>query len=109
VTERDEDETLGEALKAARLRKHLSQDELAKRIGVKGARWTVKRWEDGEHVPKEANRAALARELSLPNDFFAGVPAQPGEERLSRRVAALEETVGRLERHIFGEGAARAR
>lgn len=65
------------------------------------------RWEADENVPEGANRVALIRELSLPADFFAD--AQSGEERLSRRVEALEEAVARIERQLFGKGAVRAR
>ncbi len=55
---------LGAAIKQARLAKKLSQDELAERVGAKGGRFTVIRWEQGLHRPTEF-ADALVRELGI--------------------------------------------
>jgi len=106
VTHRDGDLTLGEELKAARLRKKLTQDELARKVGVRGGRRTIIRWEKDEHLPELEHRRALVRVLSLPAGFFHDAESRPAEARLSRRVDALEKAVGRIERRLFDEAGA---
>jgi transcriptional regulator with XRE-family HTH domain len=50
-------------IRNARLKRELSQEELARRIGVtKGA---VSQWESGESAPSRKNQKALARELGI--------------------------------------------
>lgn len=50
-------------IKTARTNRKLSQEELARRIGVtKGA---VSQWESGESAPSRKNQKALARELGI--------------------------------------------
>ena len=60
---------LGDAIRNARIARSLSQDELAKRVGAKGGRFTVIRWEQGLHKPTR-HAAALVRELGLDPSLF---------------------------------------
>lgn len=109
MTHRDEDLTLGEELQAARLRKKLTQDELAKKVGISGGRWTVRRWEKDVHLPEPEHRRALVRILSLPAGFFDAAESRPAEARLSHRVDALEKAVARIERRLFDAAGAQDR
>lgn len=55
--------TLGQMIRDARIKKKISQQELANRIGVtKGA---VSQWETGHGAPKRSNAAPLAKELGI--------------------------------------------
>jgi transcriptional regulator with XRE-family HTH domain len=51
----------GETLKHARLRRELTQDELAARVGV--SRASIARWEAGSHEPSDINRVRLDKIL----------------------------------------------
>lgn len=60
----------GEAIRARRLALALTQDVLAKRVGVEQP--TVSDWETGSSAPTLANQIAIARVLACdPRDLFA--------------------------------------
>lgn len=67
-------------IKSARINRGLSQEELARRIGVtKGA---VSQWESGESTPSRKNQKALANEL--------GIKASELEAMLSSGLSLLD-------------------
>ena len=55
--------TAGEQIKQRREELHLSQEELAERIGV--SRQAVSKWESGRSAPRGANREELCKLLSI--------------------------------------------
>lgn len=61
---------IGDKIRDARIKKKLSQDELARRVGAKGGRFTVIRWEQGLHRPTEY-ADSLVRELGLDPALFS--------------------------------------
>jgi len=66
--------TLGQKIKRARLRKGLSQAQLADELGV--SIYTVRTWEQGLHVPVVSMWRALWAQLGLTADDF-GVDTDP--------------------------------
>jgi transcriptional regulator with XRE-family HTH domain len=58
---------LGSAIKSARLRKGLTQEQAAQQVGTSRFHWI--RWEQGLHKPEE-HRARLIEVLGLPEDVF---------------------------------------
>lgn len=82
---------LGPRLKAARERAHLTQDELAQLLGVKGGR-TVRNWEKGKTDPR-SHRTNV-------EDFIAEVNAgRVKAEPLSRYHQWIEDN-GELSRDV---------
>ena len=61
---------LGERLRTFRQRKRLTQEELAKIIGV--TRQTIAKWENNERVPDALMAKKLAKELRITADELLG-------------------------------------
>jgi transcriptional regulator with XRE-family HTH domain len=61
--------SLGTAIKTARVKRRWTQDQLAFRVGAKGGRFTVIRWETGLHKPTEFAPQLIA-ELGLDESLF---------------------------------------
>lgn len=97
-------QTLGEQIRAARLAKKLTQDQLAAKIGADGGRRTIIRWETDVHFPDAENRAKLIETLSLPAEIFA--EEERARQSVERRVAALEQAVAQIEHRLFGGASA---
>lgn len=89
---------IGFAIRKARLAKGLSQDELARRIGAKGGRHTVIRWEQGLHLPTKYVEG-LVRELGLAPELFEDEDEDEGSTALSRE---LTSTIDRYVEHRVG-------
>lgn len=61
--------TVGEKIKAARLKKGLSQRQMAEQIGVSQPAYLE--WEHGDSVPNWARMKAIARVLEISLDELA--------------------------------------
>lgn len=89
---------------------YLSKDDFADLLGA--GRSTVINWTTGKAFPEERYRIELAR-LSggqyAPEDFENPQSPGLGKGSLERRLKAVEATVVRLERHLFGSDAAQGR
>ncbi len=59
---------IGKRIKIARKYKGLSQDELAKRIGV--AQQNIARWEKGERIPGAKNLIKISKALDVSIDWI---------------------------------------
>lgn len=57
-----------EKITKARVRKHLSQRELAELVGVTHV--TIYRWENGDRIPKSNHLADLANALGKSIEYF---------------------------------------
>jgi len=80
-------ETLGERLKKARKTAGLSQNQIAKQLGV--ARTTVTMWENDANTPDSLTLAKLARTYNVSVDYLLGLVDNPqghlkGEVELPR-------------------------
>ena len=70
---------LGDAIRAAREAKHLSQVALAQYFGI--SKSAVNQWESGKNIPDQRKIAALAEKLELDPALLvrlAGIPAAGG-------------------------------
>ena len=68
--------TFGEKLRKARKARKLSQQDLARRIGVKSN--SISNWETGLHIPKNAMIMAIARNLGVTTEYLAGFSVAEG-------------------------------
>ena len=70
----------GEALRRLRVGRHLSAEDLARRVGA--SRQAVTNWEEGRHEPRFDHVKALAKEFGLSVEYFlkAGADAGRGAE-----------------------------
>jgi hypothetical protein len=125
VSKRDEPETVGDRIEAIRRttpppagRKsrlgYISKEDFADLVGCGRSRifaWTRTQW---PQYPEERFRerlADLSRGRYQPDDFASpdDSAVRRAEQRLEPRVAALEEQMERLERHILGSAGAQER
>lgn len=60
---------IAQKIKACRERAELSQEELAKKLGVRRAD-TISRWEKAKALPEMENIAAMASLFERPADYF---------------------------------------
>lgn len=82
-----DDQALAQAIRAARIARGLTQDELAMRLGV--SQGTISFWENGVETPTVEHVITLALELPEIVERFAG------------RERELLQRVLRLERELF--------
>jgi transcriptional regulator with XRE-family HTH domain len=61
-------DSLGQRIKAERMKRKWSQAKLAEMLGV--STLTVVRWENDAHIPREDARMFLVNELNIPVDMF---------------------------------------
>ncbi len=66
------DTVLSEKIKSLRKQHGISQKELARRIGVNTQ--TVSRWERGSRAPSAESLIQIAKQFSLPTNYFFSVP-----------------------------------
>lgn len=59
---------IAEKIMYARIEQNLTQQELAKKLGVSGA--AVTRWERGNNGPKRARLKQLSEALNVPLDYL---------------------------------------
>lgn len=65
-------QSLGEAIKAHRLERNMTQEFVAERLGV--SRQAVSKWEGGASEPSTSNLLALAKLFEIsPEELFRGV------------------------------------
>lgn len=97
--------TYGTSLRAARERKGLSQDDAARRVGVKVGAWGA--WERGQQVPAMERLAKVVEVLEVePSEVGYDPPrnmllvgsdwARQQFDQQAAMIAALEEKVDRL-------------
>lgn len=95
--------TFGDRLSAARESAGMTQDELAKRLGVRVA--TLRSWENDRSEPRANRLSIMAGILNVSMGWLincegAGVPA-PGDSEKAANTAAREEL--RALRHLIAE------
>lgn len=79
---------LGTAIKAARLAKDWSQEELAARLSVRKA--SVSRWESEDRIPNIATLKAIARELGLSFEELLGTQDASPRPPTSSDISSLD-------------------
>lgn len=79
--------TYGEEIRKGREKQHLTQEDLAERLGV--SRQAVSKWEADKSRPAAAKLAALSEALDIPEEIWAAIDAEnravPPEPVLSSR------------------------
>lgn len=86
-------------IKAARLRAHLTQKELALRLGVPRERITA--WEAGRFQPDIANFMALCRTLAVTPESLSGASLTDELADLPQPVAELAQILAGLPAPTF--------
>lgn len=64
-----------ERLREARLKNHLTQEELAEKLNID--KMQISRWERGHKVPRGETLAELASSLNVSVDYLLGVSDEP--------------------------------
>lgn len=64
-----------ERLKAARLKNHLTQGELAQKLNIDAMQ--ISRWEKGHKIPRSERLAEIAQVLNVSVDYLLGVSDEP--------------------------------
>lgn len=92
---------LGRRIKTTREARGLSQEDLARAVGVRAG--IVSRWENGKNVPRLKRLTQIAAALDHDVSYFTAQldsPALDGDgsglAAIERRLAALDEKVERL-------------
>ena len=91
------DVMLNESIKRARLRKGISQEEMAVRLGV--VRQTVSKWENGRSVPDAEMLILIAELLDVPVNRLLGVEEKSESlQSMADELARLNEELARKSR-----------
>jgi transcriptional regulator with XRE-family HTH domain len=93
-------EPVGERIREARAEKGWMQKHLAAEVEVEPI--TVSRWERGATTPDLDVLRLVADATGKPLSYFVSDPKE--EAALERRIAALEQTVRKLERKLEALG-----
>ncbi len=64
-----------ERLKAARLKNHLTQGELAEKLKIDAMQ--ISRWEKGHKIPRSERLAEIAQVLNVSVDYLLGISDEP--------------------------------
>jgi len=62
-------------MREARLKNHLTQEELAKKLNINSVQ--ISRWEKGHKVPRGQTLAEIAQVLGVSVDYLLGVSDEP--------------------------------
>lgn len=89
-------------LKTARERANLSQEAVAKELGLSGrSKSTMSAWENGTREPKLSYLNAMSRLYQVPVSIFVD-PDKMASELLEERLSLLARAAIRLARHDLG-------
>lgn len=64
-----------ERLREARLKNHLTQEELAEKLGTEKNQ--ISRWEQGHKIPRAERVAEIAQVLNVSVDYLMGLSDEP--------------------------------